>query len=58
MKLTAAEDPETLLAVLYAIESIGGKKAMRYMREIGDTHVVPGVASTAKTLLARMKEKR
>ena len=58
VKLTAAEDPETLLAVLYAIESIGGTKAMRYMREIGDTHVVPGVASTAKTLLARMKEKR
>ena len=40
--------------MLYVIESIGGKEGIR---EIGDTHVVPGVAEP-KSLLNRMKEKQ
>ena len=55
-RLTGSADPETLLAALYAIRTIGTPEAERYLKGVAETHAEPGARSVAKQLVKEMKE--
>jgi len=55
-RLTGSQDPETLLASLYAIRAIGTPEARRYLRGVAETHAEPGARSVAAQLVGEMKE--
>lgn len=56
-KLTASKEPETLQAVVYAIQEIGGSSAERYLEAISASHPMEGIRSLAVQLLHQRKER-
>ena len=57
-KLTGRREPEILQAALFAMDSIGGPEAMRYLSTIAEGHASAGVRQLARDLADAQKDRR